>query len=129
MKHVSPKSVGAVLGRIGPWPSRPDARVLNETIPLFFIGRDTSGRWLVSDADARTGGSFLFKQSAIDFVEDKSAHRGCAVMFIDGPLKLAALTKRGSFTRWAEEALRMVARRVFGIRPSRARALFSGRHP
>jgi hypothetical protein len=129
MKHVSPKSVDAVLGRLGPWPNRPDARVLNETIPLFFIARDTNGRWLVSDADTRTGGPFLFKQSAIDFVEDKNACSGYAVMFIDEPLKLDAPTKAGSFTGWAEDILCVVARRAFGFRPPTARALFGRGRP
>src|SRR5271167_4409831 len=66
----------------GKFPRRPDARVLSETIPLFFIGRNKNGLWVAREAEGQTGGVFLLKRSALRFVKKNSVPVGCATMFL-----------------------------------------------
>ena len=74
----------AVVG----FPRRPDAAVLSETIPLFYIGQNRHGCWVVREAEGRSGGLFICKQSALRFAQRQSAPEGCATMFVAGPLEL-----------------------------------------
>ena len=48
---------------------RPDASILNEAIPVFFIGRNADGLWVARNADGSSGGIFLFKASAVRFAK------------------------------------------------------------
>ena len=50
-------------GAIANFPRRPDADVLSRSILLFFIGRNRNGLWVAREAEGRTGGVFLLKQS------------------------------------------------------------------
>jgi hypothetical protein len=63
-------------------PQRPDAEVLSESIPLFFIGRNDAGLWVVRDAGGRAGGTFLLKRSALRFAKRFSVPNGYAAMFL-----------------------------------------------
>jgi hypothetical protein len=69
-------------------PGRPDASALNEAIPLFYIGRNKSGLWVVREAAGCSGGLFLFKQSAARFARRQSEPAGCAMMFLAEPFEL-----------------------------------------
>jgi hypothetical protein len=69
-------------------PQRPDASVINETIPLFYIGRNKAGRWVAREAHGRSGGLFLFRRSALRFAREESEPVGCAMMFLSDPLEL-----------------------------------------
>jgi hypothetical protein len=69
-------------------PRRPDASALSEAIPLFFIGRNKSGLWVVREAAGCSGGLFLFKQSAARFARRQSEPAGCAMMFLAEPFDL-----------------------------------------
>ena len=71
-----------------PLPPRPDASALSEAIPLFFIGRNRSGLWVVREAAGGSGGLFLFKQSAARFARRQSEPAGCAMMFLAEPFEL-----------------------------------------
>jgi hypothetical protein len=75
-------------GAVANFPGRPDAGVLSKSIPLFFIGRNRNGLWIVREAEGRTGGVFLLKQSALHFAQRKSAPVGCATMFLAEPIEL-----------------------------------------
>jgi len=46
---------------------RPGPQDLSETIPVFFIGRNTHGHWVARGADGKSGGLFWRKQAAIRF--------------------------------------------------------------
>ena len=70
------------------WPRRPDASALSEAIPLFYIGRNKSGLWVVREAAGGSGGLFLFKQSAARFARRGSEPAGCAMMFLAEPFEL-----------------------------------------
>jgi hypothetical protein len=64
------------------FPDRPDAEVLSESIPLFFVGRNEAGFWVAREADGRAGGTFLFRSSALRFAKRCGAPGGCATMFL-----------------------------------------------
>jgi len=69
-------------------PRRPDASALSEAIPLFYIGRNKCGLWVVREAAGGSGGLFLFKQSAARFARSQSEPAGCAMMFLAEPFEL-----------------------------------------
>src|ERR1700728_2919818 len=70
------------------FPHRPDASIINESIPLFYIGQNKRGLWVVPEADGRSGGLFLFKQWAVRFARRQSEPAGCAIMFLAEPIEL-----------------------------------------
>jgi hypothetical protein len=70
------------------FPRRPDASVINESIPLFYIGQNRKGRWVVRESEGRSGGLFLFKQWAVRFARRQSEPFGCAIMFLAEPVEL-----------------------------------------
>jgi hypothetical protein len=65
---------------------RPDSAILNETIPVFAIGRSKSGLWIARDCDSSAGGAFLSKAAAIRFA--KQTGGACALMFVRDELEL-----------------------------------------
>jgi|ERR1700733_195191 len=94
------------------FPKRPDSTVLNETIPLFYIGQNRKGRWVVREAGGKRGGLFLFKHSAVRFARDESEASGCALMFINEPLELNIENSGGDLAEPLTEAIDAVKRRV-----------------
>jgi hypothetical protein len=103
---------------------RPDARILNEAIPLVAIGRNQAGFWVARDCDSSTGRAFVFKGSAIRFAKRMKGHSGCALMFVNDGLELeSGDTGASQFTQLAniarnllvwEARLRRFVRRVQG---------------
>jgi hypothetical protein len=92
-------------GTIANFPRRPDAGVLSKSIPLFFIGRNRNGLWVAREAECRTGGIFLLKQSALHFAQRKSAPVGCATMFLAEPIELDTENLGNPLVRWLDAAL------------------------
>jgi hypothetical protein len=70
------------------FPERPNSGALNESIPLFFIGRNSLGFWVAREAQGRAGGVFIFRRSALRFANVNSARAGCATMFLNESLEL-----------------------------------------
>jgi hypothetical protein len=70
------------------FPRRPCLHVLSESIPLFYICQNSHGLWVVRDAEGRTGGLFLGKESAFRFARKRSEPTGCAMMLLDAPTEL-----------------------------------------
>lgn len=58
-----------------------DPDVISDTIPAFFIGRNKAGFWVAREAHGCIGGLFLFKSSAVDFANRRSAPVRCALVF------------------------------------------------
>ena len=58
-----------------------DRDVVSEAIPAFFIGRNKDGFWVARDAKGKTGGLFLFENSALSFARRSSPPRGCATIY------------------------------------------------
>jgi hypothetical protein len=93
-------------------PRRPDASALSEAIPLFYIGRNKSGLWVVREAAGRSGGLFLFKQSAARFARRQSEPAGCAMMFLAEPFELDVENQGGRVASLFCAASEVVARRA-----------------
>jgi len=95
-----------------PLPPRPDASALSEAIPLFFIGRNRSGLWVVREAAGGSGGLFLFKQSAARFARRQSEPAGCAMMFLAEPFELDVENQGSRFAGLLAAASKIAARRA-----------------
>jgi len=96
-------------GAAAKFPRRPDSRVLSESIPLFFIGRNKNGFWVAREAEGRTGGIFVFKRSAMGFAKKNGAPVGCATMFLAERLELDVENRGSLLTAWLDAALRIAA--------------------
>jgi hypothetical protein len=77
-----------IRGQIVPLPRGPNRTFFSDSIPLFFIGRNKSGFWVAREAEGRSGGLFLFRQSAARFARKKSSPPGCAIMVVERPIEL-----------------------------------------
>jgi hypothetical protein len=99
----------AAAGTVAEFPRRPDAGVLSETIPLFFIGRNGRGLWIAREAEGRTGGVFLFKQSALRFAKSDSTPSGCATMLLADRLELDVENCGGPLAAWLDAVMRRAA--------------------
>jgi hypothetical protein len=97
-RNAPPRPFAAPESAMG-FPRRPDASVVNEAIPLFYIGRNKNGMWVVRQADGRSGGLFLFKQSAVRFARRQSEPAGCAMMFVHEPFELDIMNQDSSCTK------------------------------
>jgi hypothetical protein len=67
---------------------RPDAKILNEAIPLVAIGRNRAGLWIARDCNSSFGRAFVFKGSAIRFAKRVKGQGGYALMFVNDGLEL-----------------------------------------
>src|SRR3984957_7691431 len=93
-------------------PRRPDASALSEAIPLFYIGSNKSGLWVVREAAGGSGCLFLFKQSAARFARRQSEPAGCAMMFLAEPFELDVENQGGRVAGLLAAAGKIVARLV-----------------
>jgi hypothetical protein len=91
-------------------PRRPDASALSEAIPLFYIGRNKYGVWVVREAEGRSGGLFLSKHSAARFARRQSDPAGCAMMFLAEPFDLDVDNQGSRFAGLLAAASEVVAR-------------------
>jgi hypothetical protein len=96
-RPVSNRSVFAAPSSVYKFPPRPDATIVSETIPLFYIGRNSNGVWVVREADGRSGGLFMLKQSALRFARRQSEPAGCAMMFLAEPFELDIENQGGRY--------------------------------
>jgi hypothetical protein len=93
-------------------PRRPDASALSEAIPLFYIGRNKSGLWVVREAAGGCGGLFVLKQSAARFARRQSEPAGCAMMFLAEPFDLDVDNQGSRIAGLFAAASEVVARRA-----------------
>src|ERR1700746_1158268 len=68
--------------------ARPDSTVLNDSIPLFFIGRNRNGFWVAREAAGRCGGLFVFRRSAARFARKNGLAGGGATMLVEHSIEL-----------------------------------------
>lgn len=104
--------------RTAKFPCRPHTGVLSESIPLFFIARNSVSLWVAREADGRTGGIFLFKTSALRFAKKNSAPKGCATMFLAERLELDVANRGNRLMGWIGAALQAAARFIPEYPPS-----------
>jgi len=56
--------------------------------PLFFIGRDRNGHWVVQDQRHLRGGLFVSRAEALKFALFENGNRPQAVVMVPGTLEL-----------------------------------------
>jgi hypothetical protein len=56
--------------------------------PLFFIGRDSHGHWVVQDQQHLCGGLFVDRTQALKFALFENGNRPQAVVMVPGVLEL-----------------------------------------
>ena len=106
MRRFSPTLFAVTADEPSILPSRPDARILNRAIPLFFIGRNKNGFWLAREAGGgRIGGMFLLRRSAVRFAQEASAPRGCATMLLVTTFELDTWNRGNPLVGWLNAAL------------------------
>jgi hypothetical protein len=72
----------------GQVPARPNSTVLNDSIPLFFIGRNQKGFWVARESAGRCGGLFVFRRSAARFASRNGLAGGGATMLVEHSIEL-----------------------------------------
>ncbi len=102
MMHVSPENFDGAPRAAAKLPGRPDASVLNESIPLFFIGRNKNGLWVARKHEGRIGGMFLFRESALRFAGQHSLPGGCATMFLSEPFEFDVKNHGNPLVAWLD---------------------------
>jgi hypothetical protein len=99
-------------GRGPKFPQRPQADVLSDSITLFFIARNRVGFWIAREAKRRTGGIFLFKNSALRFAKENSGASGCATIFLAERLELDVENRGNQLIGWIAMVLSPLAQYV-----------------
>ena len=102
-------------GKLIQFPRRPDAGIISETIPLFYIGQTKRGFWVARESEGRSGGLFLFQRSALRFAKSKSQPAGCATMFLAEPLELDIESQGSRLAAQLAAALEIIAGRAPGL--------------
>ncbi len=100
------------VGGSAKFPKRPDLTVLSETIPLFYIARNSRGFWVARDAEGGCGGVFLLRRSAVRFARNNTAPAGCAMMFLTEALELDIENRGSRFVEPLNNAIDIAWRRV-----------------
>jgi hypothetical protein len=83
---------------------------------LFFIGKDSRGKWVVQDQQRLCGGLFIDRAEALRFAMFENGHRPRAVVMVPGVLELDLSAKSSIVekppadtnaprTRWIPEGL------------------------
>ncbi len=76
--------------------------------PLFMIGQDSRGNWVVRDQSGSRGGLFVDRAEALKFVRSENGNQPQAVVMVSGILELD-VTSRPTMAfheRLANNALR-----------------------
>jgi len=65
-----------------------EARSSTSRFPLFLVGKDSRGNWVVQDPKGRYGGLFIDRAEAIKFAMYESGSRPQAVIMVPETLEL-----------------------------------------
>jgi hypothetical protein len=65
---------------------RPDPGILNASIPVAFLDRNSDGLWVVHDAAGRHAGVFLFQASALRFARRLGGDEPPAILLDQFPI-------------------------------------------
>jgi hypothetical protein len=93
-------------------PTRPDDTVLSDSIPLFFIGRNRNGFWVVREAAGRCGGLFVFRRSAARFARRNGLAAGGATMLVEHSIELDVPNRGSQFVELISTTIDIVRRRA-----------------
>jgi hypothetical protein len=76
------------------------------TPPLFMIGRDGRGNWVVQDQSGVRGGLFVDRAEALRYVRFENGNRSQAVVTVSDVLELDLSRKPMTAARFADNAPR-----------------------
>ena len=85
-------------------PPSPEPR---SRIPLFQIGKDSRGNWVVQDQQGTCGGLFVNRAEALKFAMFENGNRPQAVIMVPGVLELDMSRKAGPEYRLPSNATQM----------------------
>jgi hypothetical protein len=111
LKHFAVTQLSATRCSLVELPKRPDCHVLSTAIPLFYIGKNRHGFWVVREAEGQAGGLYLRRQSALRFARDREP-AGCATMFLGEPLELDVENQGNRLVVPLTAAIEFAARRL-----------------
>jgi hypothetical protein len=69
---------------------RPEPRNSQAPAPLYLVGRDRRGHWVVRDQRGLHGGLFVNRAQALKFARFESGNRPQAIVMVPGVLELNA---------------------------------------
>jgi hypothetical protein len=71
--------------------------------PLFYIGRNSHGQWVVQDQRHLCGGLFVDRAKALKFALFENGHKPHAVVMVPGVIELDMAAKPGNSNAQATE--------------------------
>jgi hypothetical protein len=74
--------------------AEPPSTNLCSVAPMFLIGRDSEGHWVVRDTHGLRGGLFVDRNEALKFALFENGNRPQAVVMVPGILELDMSSKR-----------------------------------
>jgi hypothetical protein len=78
--------------------------------PLFMVGQDKRGNWVVQDQKGMCGGLFISREAALRYVRSENGFKPRAVVMVSGGFELDMNRNAGAVLR-AENASDLANRR------------------
>ena len=78
--------------------------------PVFMVGQDRRGNWVVRDQKGVCGGLFVTRDAALRFVRAENGYQPQAVVIVSGNLELDMTGSAGTVSR--HQASRDLQRRI-----------------
>ena len=78
--------------------------------PLFMVGQDSRGNWVVQDKKGMRGGLFVNREAALRYVRSENGFKPQAVVMVSGGFELEISSNAGVSPR-AENASDLANRR------------------
>ena len=66
--------------------------------PLFMVGQDSRGNWVVQDKKGMRGGLFVNREAALRYVRSENGFKPQAVVMVSGGFELEISMQCGCFT-------------------------------
>jgi hypothetical protein len=57
-------------------------------LPMFMVGQDSHGHWVVQDLDGIRGGLFISRDAALRFVQSENGNRSHVYVVVSGAFEL-----------------------------------------
>jgi hypothetical protein len=72
-------------------------------LPMFMVGQDSHGHWVVQDLDGIRGGLFISRDAALRFVQSENGNRSQVYVAVSGVFELdmtRAMSMQMSTPQW-----------------------------
>ena len=67
--------------------------------PVFVMGQDKRGNWVVQDQEGMRGGLFVNREAALRYVRSENGFKAQAVVLVSGGIELDMNRKTGAGSR------------------------------